>query len=93
MNMRMKLLSIPAALAVVASLSLAACDNPQQPSERVVTEVEEIEEATPAAAEQAAPAAAEVPAPATDAAPVESVPVEPKSSEESVQPESETLFY
>lgn len=92
MNMRMKPLSISAAIAVVASLSLAACDNPQQPTEPQVA-VATVEEATPAAAEEAAPVVAEVPAPATDAIPTESVPVEPKTSEESVQPESETLFY
>lgn len=93
MNMRMKLLPIPAAMALVAGLALAGCENSQQPAEPQAMVVEQVEEAAPAAAEQAAPAAAETTAPATDAVPNESVPVETKTSEESVQPESDTLFY
>lgn len=89
----MKRLTIPAALAVVAGLALAGCDNPQMQTEPQTMEVEQIEEAAPAADGQAAPVAAETTTPDTTAIPNESVPVEPKSSEESVQPESDTLFY
>ena len=93
MNKRMKLLPVPAALALVAGLTLAGCDNPQATTESAVMEIEQVEEAAPSAAEQAAPVVAETPAPATDAVPTEALPPETKSSEESVQPESETLFY
>lgn len=56
--------------------------------------VETVEDATPAADEQSVPAAAEVAvASKSDAAPIESLPPEVRSSEESVQPDSETLFY
>lgn len=70
---------------------LSACEEPQvRRSETVVIETE-----TPtavAAEDAAAPAAAE--APAADAPPpVDTLPPEKRTSEESVQPESETLFY
>ncbi len=93
MKIQMKLFSIPTAVALAAGFALAGCDNSQSYSEPAVMEVEEVEEAAPAADESAAPAVAETPAPVTEAVPTEALPPETKTSEESVQPESETLFY
>lgn len=93
MNNRMKPFSFLSAAALAAGLALAGCDNPEQLAEPVAMEVEQVEEAAPAAEESAAPVVAETPAPVTDPVPTEALPPETKSSEESVQPESETLFY
>lgn len=83
-------LSIAALL--VAGAALSACEEPRsaRPSETVVVEADAPEAL---AAEDAGVAAAEV-APPTDAPPpVDALPAEKRTSEESVQPESETLFY
>lgn len=69
---------------------LAACDDPEPAREESELTVEEAVVASPAE---------EVATPATDPAalpsapPVDTLPSEKRSSEESVQPESETLFY
>lgn len=85
--------SLILATSLAAAAILSSCGSPPQE-----TEVEQLELDTqpieaPAAADNAEPAVAEVPAIPTDAPPVESVPLEPRSSEQSVQPDSETLFY
>ncbi|WP_312126247.1 hypothetical protein [Brevundimonas sp.] len=84
--------SLTVAALVAAGLTLTACDNPQPQPSYEDTYVEDVapQEAVPAE-EQAAPAVAE--APVVDTVPVETVPPDVRSSEESVQPDSETLFY
>ena len=78
------------ALAGVASLALSACDEPYQ---------EQTETAPPPMQEPVAPSATEQTAPVADtAAPTTApstttLPADERSSEQSVQPESETLFY
>ena len=80
------------ALALTGGLMLASCDNSQASYEDSVMEVETVEEATPAE-EAAAPVVAEAVEAPVDQTPNESLPPQVQSSEESVQPESETLFY
>ncbi len=81
-------------LAAAGALSLTACDDVQ---ERDVDErpmAVEAEPVAPAAEDSAAPVVApDVRDPAPTTPPPETLPPEPKTSEESVQPESETLFY
>lgn len=93
MNIRMKLSPLSPALLLAAGLALSACDNTQAPAEPTVMEVEQVDEAAPAAADTAEPVVAETPAPVVDTVPTEALPPETKSSEESVQPDSDTLFY
>ncbi len=81
-------LMIGAALA--ASGFLAACEQPRD--EREPFEAPAPVEA-PAAEDAAEPAVAEAPAAAATAAPTETLPADKRSSEETVQPESDTLFY
>lgn len=83
-------------LLLAASLSaaalLASCEEPRQSeSIEIQTEVP----AAPAAEDAAADAAAEAEAAvAADApAPVDTLPAEQRTSEQTVQPESDTLFY
>ncbi len=93
-TMSLRTTTLTVALLTGSTLMLAACDNNSGYSDRI-SDVETYEpvEAMPAE-EQAAPAVAETPSEVqTDARPVESLPPEVRSSEESVQPESETLFY
>lgn len=84
----MKRLMLLAALAA-AGLSVAACEEP----------VREQTEVAPPPAEAVAPAAEDAGVPAadttapTDVPPTTTLPPENRSSEETVQPESETLFY
>ncbi len=75
-----------------AAALLSACDEPRQYES---VEIETEAPAAPAAEEAAAPTVAEAPAPAaTEApAPVDTLPPEQRTSEQTVQPESETLFY
>lgn len=84
-------------LVVAASLGatafLAGCDNPATETEYQQMELETETIDASAADEAAAPAVAEVTEVPADTPPVESVPLEPRTSEESVQPDSETLFY
>ena len=79
------------ALAVLAfAASVAACDDgadyDDAPPPPPVVE----EPMAPSAEDVAAEAAAEAPAPSP---PVDALPPDERSSEETVQPESETLFY
>lgn len=93
-TMSLRSMSLTVALLAGGTLMLAACDNGGTYVD-TTTDVELVEPTDAVAAEeQAAPVVAETPSEvATDAPPVESLPPEVRSSEESVQPESETLFY
>lgn len=83
-----RLLLGAAALGGVAAL--AACEEPSREPAPATAPV--VEPETPAAEDAAAPTAAEAPdKPST--APVEALPPDQRSSEETVQPESDTLFY
>ncbi|WP_332655562.1 hypothetical protein [Brevundimonas sp.] len=80
-----------ALVAIVGAVALTACDDPR-PAEPEVMD--------PAMEEPVAPSIEEVQAPvaepgATDTPPTDNsaAPAEKRSSEESVQPDSETLFY
>ena len=84
---------IAAAAAFGLTMGLAACDNFQtQEDETVETASDVVEPAAPAAEDMAAPAAAPA---ATDHPPIDNtaLPPEQRASEETVKPESETLFY
>ncbi|QQQ19409.1 hypothetical protein JIP62_04725 [Brevundimonas vitis] len=83
----MKRLILAAALSSLAAL--AACDDPR-PSQDVETYEPPMEApVAPPVEETPPPAVTPPPAPADNTA----LPPEARSSEESVQPESETLFY
>lgn len=84
----MKRLMLLAALG--AGLTVAACDEPVQ--RQVEPTAIPMEDPVAPAAEDHGVAAADTAAP-TDAPPVDTPPSEPKTSEQTVQPESETLFY
>ncbi|HUH11031.1 MAG TPA: hypothetical protein VLZ73_10820 [Brevundimonas sp.] len=78
-----------AVLVMLAGLPvLAACDEPAPPPAEPAPVVQE-EPVAPAVEDVAAPAAAETHAPP----PSTTLPADKRSSAESVQPESETLFY
>lgn len=80
------------ATSLSAAAFLASCDEPSHSeSIEIQTEVP----AAPAAEDAAADAVAEVEAPAATAAPapVDTLPPEQRTSEQTVQPESDTLFY
>lgn len=80
-----------ALLALTGALAAAACDNRNEANDAETATAADAAMA-PAAAEVAVPAAAPS---AVDAPPIDSttLPPENQSSEESVKPESETLFY
>ncbi|MGO4410060.1 MULTISPECIES: hypothetical protein [unclassified Brevundimonas] len=76
--------------ALGAAAATSACDEP--PAEAQTVEVQVQDTTAPAAEESAAPAVAE--APAADAPPpVDALPAEQRTSAQTVQPESDTLFY
>lgn len=80
-------------VAAVGALTVAACDDPYE-AENLETAQPPLEEpvapsAEDAAADAAAAAAADAPPP-VDQSPL---PADKRTSEQSVQPESETLFY
>jgi hypothetical protein len=81
-----------ACLALTGAFALAACDDPDAYEDREAAEVVVEDAAAPAAEDAAAPVAAPD---ATETPPVDSstLPGEKRTSEESVKPESETLFY
>lgn len=79
-----------AVLMMLAGLpALAACEEPAPPPVEPAPVVQEEELAAPAVEEVATPAAAETHTPPPSTA----LPPDQRSSAESVQPESETLFY
>ena len=78
------------ALVVIAgAVALTACDDPR-PAEPEVLDTPMEEPVAAAAEEVQAPVAAPS---ATDTPPSDTLPAEKRTSEESVQPDSETLFY
>lgn len=95
MIIRMPIRTVSLALALSGGLALTACDSStsREGNDDATMAVVEVEEATPSAAEEAAPVVAETAEPVEDKAPNEALPPPVASSEESVQPESETLFY
>lgn len=76
-----------------ATALLAACEAPSHETEVEQLELETQTVDAEAAEDAAEDAVAEAPEVSHDAPPVESVPLGDRSSEESVQPDSETLFY
>lgn len=78
-------------LALSAVVAISACDDPN-PAEPEVGDVMMEEPVAPSVADAAAPAA-DTAAPTTPPLDSSALPSEKKTSEESVQPESETLFY
>lgn len=88
--MRHKILTL--AVAALATVAVSGCDSYDQRDDGYDTPPPE-EPVAPAAEDSAAPVVApdvtdQVPAPAPD-----TLPPEKRTSEQSVQPESETLFY
>lgn len=81
-----------ALLALTGAVSVAACDDPGGSNEPEYADTPVEAPVAPAAEDAGAPAAAPS---AVDTPPVDTsrLPPEKRSSEESVQPESETLFY
>lgn len=84
----MKRLTLFAALGL--ALAVAGCEDPSPRQSEVAPPA--VEEAVAVAAEDQGVPAADTTAPA-DLPPAEHSPTEPRSSDQSVQPESETLFY
>jgi hypothetical protein len=79
-------------LAALGALSLAGCDDYRQEPRDDYDAAQPVEVAPPVE-EDAAVVTPEVQDPAPTPPPVDSLPPEERSSEETVQPESETLFY
>lgn len=75
--------------AIAGAAAVAACEDPR-PAEPEVMDAPMVEPVAPAVEEVQAPVAAPD---ATDAPPSTTSPAEKRTSEESVQPNSETLFY
>ena len=78
-----------ALVAIAGAVALTACDDPR-PAEPEVLDTPMEEPVAAAAEEVQAPVAAPS---ATDTPPSDTLPAEKRTSEESVQPDSETLFY
>ncbi len=82
-----------ALLALTGAFAVAACDDPRPAEDEDLTQVPVEEPAAPAAEDAGAQTdatATQTPTPPTDST---AHPAEKRTSEESVQPESETLFY
>lgn len=81
-----------ACLVLTSALTLTACDDPQESNEPETADATMEAPVAPAAEDAGAPVAAPS---AVDTPPADSttLPPEKRSSEESVKPESETLFY
>lgn len=80
-----------AALAITAVASLAGCEEPRPEQQEIVIPETPVPVA-PSAEDQAAPAS-DTTATATQPQDDSTLPPEERPSEETVQPESETLFY
>lgn len=78
-----------ALVAIAGAVALTACDDPR-PAEPEVMEAPMEDPVAPSIEEVQAPVAAPS---ATDVPDNSAQPAEPRSSEESVKPDSETLFY
>ena len=81
------------AAGLAATAALAACSDPSSDNDYEAVEIQTEEPAAPAAEDAAAPVVAEVPAAKEAAAPVDALPHDERTSEQTVQPESDTLFY
>jgi cell division septation protein DedD len=83
---------LTACLVLTSALTAAACSDPQESNEPETADVAMEAPVAPAAEDAGVPAAEPS---AVDTPPVDSttLPPEKRSSEESVKPESETLFY
>ena len=81
-----------ACLVLTSALTAAACDDPQESNEPETAETTMDAPVAPAVEDAAVPVAEPS---AVDTPPADSttLPAEKRSSEESVKPESETLFY
>lgn len=81
-----------ACLALTGALAVSACDDPESYDETDVAEASSDEALAPAAEDAGEPVAAPdaVDTPAPDAS---TLPADKRTSEDSVKPESETLFY
>lgn len=88
-----QLKSILLAVCLGATTALAACSEPQDYAETEQMDVEVENDEAQAAEDSAAAVVAEEPAAEVPAAPVDQLPSESRTSEQSVQPDSETLFY
>ncbi|MNH48769.1 hypothetical protein D3C73_03220 [compost metagenome] len=81
------------ATSLSATALLAACSDPASDHDYDAVEIQTEEQTAPAAEESAAPAVAEAPIPTDAPPPVDTLPPEQRTSEQTVQPESDTLFY
>ena len=76
-----------------AAAVLASCDEPRSRDDYEAVEIQPEEATAPSAEEAAAPAVAEAPAATEAPAPVDAIPHDERTSGQTVQPESDTLFY
>lgn len=89
----MKRITIVLAATALGVLALAGCDD-YQARDDDYADAPPIEATAPAAEDSAAPVVApDVVDPTPTAPPVDTLPPEERTSEETVQPESDTLFY
>ncbi|SFS70589.1 hypothetical protein [Brevundimonas viscosa] len=79
--------------AAVGALTVAACDDPYADEDLETAQPPLEEPVAPAAEDAAADAAAAAPEDAPPPVDQSAIPADKRTSEESVQPESETLFY
>lgn len=77
--------------ALAGAAALAACEEPHTQTQPIEPAV--VEDAAPAAEDSAAPTAAEAAEATAPATTVEALPPDQRTSEQTVQPESDTLFY
>lgn len=90
----MKRMTIALAATALGALALAGCDDYQARDDDYADAPPIEAPAAPAAEDSAAPVVApDVVDPAPTAPPVDTLPPEERTSEETVQPESDTLFY
>lgn len=75
---------------LASTTALAACEEPTLPQP---AEPPAVEEVAPVVEETSLPDRVEAPETAETPAPVETLPSDQRSSEQTVQPESDTLFY
>lgn len=80
------------AAGLAATAALAACSDPSSDNDYEAVEIQTEEPAAPAE-DSAAPAVAETTIPTDAPPPVDTLPPEQRTSEQTVQPESDTLFY
>jgi hypothetical protein len=84
---------LAALLALTAAFALTGCDEPSQIEDDIMNEVPAEAPMAPAAEDVAAPTDVVTPQPAAPPTDSSTLPADKRSSADSVQPESETLFY